>query len=84
MDEILHFGIPGGSGDFHDEGDECDKHDAILSASRRHWAAIDLQRFDLGTSEVDGYESEDGDNVHADEEEVALQADDGSTQNVDD
>jgi hypothetical protein len=30
----LHFGMPGGSGDFEDEGDECDKRDAIPTASR--------------------------------------------------
>jgi hypothetical protein len=78
-DDELHFGMPGGSGDFDDEGDESD---AIPTASRRRWAVTKLQRFDLGTSDVDGYEGEDGDD--ADEEEEALQADDGSTQNVED
>jgi len=39
-------------------------------------------RFDLGTSNVDGYKGEDGDD--RDEEEEALQADDGSIQNVED
>jgi len=44
----------------------------------------ELQRFDLGTSDVDGYEGKDGDDVDADadEEEQSSQADDGSTQNV--
>ena len=41
-------------------------------------------RFDLGTSDVDGYEGEDGDDADADEEEEASQAEDGSTQNVED
>ena len=50
--------------------------------ARRRWAATELERFDLGTSDVDGYEGEDGDD--ADEEEEASQADDGSTQNVED
>jgi len=42
--------------------------------------------FDLGTSDVDGYEGEDGDDVDADadEEEESSQVDDGSTQNVED
>jgi len=31
----LHFGSPGGSGDFEDEGDEPDRCDAIPTASRR-------------------------------------------------
>jgi len=46
----------------------------------------ELKRFDLGTSDVDGYEGEDGDDadVDADEEEEALQTDDRSTQNVED
>jgi len=30
-----HFGMPGGSGDYEDNGDESDDHDAILTASRR-------------------------------------------------
>jgi len=39
---------------------------------------------DLGPRDVNGYEGEDGDNVDVDEEEEASQADDGSTQNVED
>jgi hypothetical protein len=81
MDDELHFGMPGGSGDFEDEGDESD---AIPTASRRRRAATELERFDLGTSEVDGFVGEDGDDADADEEEEASQADDGSTQNVED
>jgi hypothetical protein len=82
-DDELHFGMPGGSGDFEDEGDESD---AIPTASRGQRAATELERFDLGTSDVDGYEGEDGDDADADadEEEEASQADDGSTQNVED
>jgi hypothetical protein len=34
-DDELHFGMPGGSGDFEDEGHESDEHDAIPTASRR-------------------------------------------------
>jgi hypothetical protein len=41
-----------------------------------------MWRTDLGPSDVAGYEGDDGDDSDADEEEEALQADDGSTQNV--
>jgi len=67
-DHEVHFGIPGGSGDFEDEGDESD---AIPTASRRWRAATELERFDLGTSGVDGYEGEDGDDADADEDAEA-------------
>jgi len=33
-DDKLHFGMPGGSGDYEDEGDESDDRDAIPTASR--------------------------------------------------
>jgi len=73
--------MPGGSGDFEDEGDESN---AIPTASRRQRAATELEWFELGTSDVDGYEGEDGNDADADQEEEASQADDGSTQNVED
>jgi hypothetical protein len=78
-DDEVHFGMPGGSGDFEDAGDESD---VIPTASRRRRSPTELERFDLGTSDVDGYEGEDCDD--ADEEEEVSQADDGSTQNVED
>jgi hypothetical protein len=81
MDDELHFGMPGGSRDLEDEDDESD---AIPTASRRRRAATELERFDLGTSDVDGYEGEDSDDADEDEEEEASQAEDGSTQNVED
>jgi len=81
MDDEQHCGMPGGSGDFEDERDESD---AIPTASRQQQAATELERFDLGTSDVDGYEGEDGDDADADEEGEASQAEDGSTQNVED
>jgi len=83
-DDKLHFGMPGGSGDYEDEGDDSDVRDAITTASRRRWPTTELEGFDLGASDVDGYEGEDGDDAYADEEEEASQANDGSTQNVDD
>ena len=90
LDDELHFRMPGGSGDYEDESDESDGRDAIPTASRRRRPATELERFDLGTSDVDGYEGEDGDDADADadadadEEEEASQVDDGSTQNVED
>jgi len=80
-DNELHFGMPGGSGDFEDEGDESD---AIPTTSRLRRAATELERFDLVTSYVDVYEGKDGDDADANEEEEASQAEDGSMQNVED
>ena len=80
-DDELHFGMPGASVDFEDDGDESD---GIPTASRQRWAATELERFDLGTSDVDGYEGKGGDDADVNKEEEASQANDGSTQNVDD
>jgi len=78
-DDKLHFEMPGGSGEYEDEGDESDDRDAIPTASRRRRPTTELERFDLGTSDVDGYEGEDGDDADADadEEEESSQVDDG-------
>jgi hypothetical protein len=86
MDDELHFGMPGGSGDYENEGDQSNDRDTIFTASRRRRPATELERFDLGTSDVDGYEGEDGDDADADadEEQEASQVDDGSTQSVED
>jgi len=76
--------MPGATGDCEQEGDESEVCDASLTASRQWRPPTELERFDLGTSNVDGFKGEDGDNVYADEEDEALQADDGSMQNVED
>jgi hypothetical protein len=80
----LHFRMPVGSGDYEDQPDESDEHDANLTASQGRRPATEFQRLDLGTSAVDGYESQDGDDADADadEKDEALHADYGSTQNV--
>jgi hypothetical protein len=70
-DDELHFGMPRGSRDYEDEADESDDRITIPTASRRRRPATELERFDLGTSDVDGYEGEDGDNADADEEKEA-------------
>jgi hypothetical protein len=84
MDDKLLFGMPGGSGGYKDESDESDMRDGISTASQQRWPATDPERLDLGTSNVDRYEGEDGDDADADEEEQGWLADDGSTQNVED
>jgi hypothetical protein len=83
-DNELHFVIPWGSRDYEDEGDQSDKSDAIPTASRRQRASTASKRFGLGTSDVNRYEGEEGDDADADEEEEASQADDGSMQNIGD
>jgi hypothetical protein len=83
-DEILHFGLPVGIGDYKDAGDESDTRDAIPTARVRRWPSMELEWFDLGTSDVDRNQGKDGDNADADEEDDESQADDGSMQNVED
>jgi hypothetical protein len=83
-DDEPRFGMPGGSGDIEDEGDKKDERDAIPTASWRRWAPTGLATFELVTSVVNSFEAKDGDDEDADEEKVASQADDGSTQNVED
>jgi len=80
----LQFGMPGGRHDYDDEGDEIDKRDAIPTASCGWRAAIELEMIELETSDVDRYEGDDGDNTDVDVEEDAPQADDGSTQILED
>jgi hypothetical protein len=76
--------MPGGCEDYNDEGDEIDESDAIPTASRRRLAATELERFDVGTSNVEGYEGDDGDDADADEEKEASQADEGLPQTLED
>jgi len=78
--------MPGGSGDYEDEGDESDDRDAIPTASWQRLPVTELRRFDRGPSDVDGYEGKGGDDADADadEEEESSQVGVGSTQNVED
>jgi len=82
MDDELNFGKPGGSRDYNNTDDGSDKCDDITTASWRGRAATNLQRWDLGTSDVAGNDAENGDDSVADDEEEALEADDGSRQNA--
>jgi hypothetical protein len=84
MDDELHLGMPRGSANYEDDGEQRDEHDIISAASWGRFPTTDLSRFDWDNSDIDGYDSEDGDNADADEQEEGQQADDGSTQNVED
>jgi hypothetical protein len=77
-DHELYFGMPGGSRNYQDECDESNERDAIPILRRQRQPATELERFDLGSSDVDLYEGEDGDDADsdADDEEEASQADD--------
>jgi hypothetical protein len=70
-DDELHFGMPGGSGDYEEAGDDSGVRYAMPTASQQRLPVTELERFDLGTSDVDGYEGEDGDDANADEQEEA-------------
>ena len=54
MDDEPHFGMPGSNDDHDDDCDEIDETDGIPPSSRQRWATIELERFDLGTSDVNG------------------------------
>ena len=82
-DDKLHFGMFRGSGDYKDEDDENDERNDIPTARRGRRPTTELERIDIGTSDVNGSGSEDGDDADADadEEDEASQTEDGSTQN---
>jgi hypothetical protein len=81
-DDELHFGMPGRSKDYNDAGDASDNHNAIFTTSQQWQATTNLERIDLRSSAFNGEESDNGNDMDADEEESASQVDDGSTQNV--
>jgi hypothetical protein len=83
-DDKPHCGIPGGSGDYEDEGDKSKECNAFPTAMQCQCGTTELDRFDLGTSVVDGYEGKNGDDADTDKEEESSQADDGLTPNVED
>jgi hypothetical protein len=66
LHDELHFGLPGGCEDYNNSGDEIVKSDAFSTASRRQQTATELERFGLGTGEVDGYNVNNGNNADAD------------------
>jgi hypothetical protein len=54
-DAELHLRMPGGCEDYNDEDYKIDGSDAIITPKWRRQAATELERFDLGTSDVDRY-----------------------------
>jgi len=84
MEEELDPGISWGSGDSEDQGDETYKCNTIPTASPQWRATTQLERLDLGTTDVDAYKGNTGDDADAHEDEHASQADDESTQNLED
>jgi len=83
-DGKLHFGMAGGSNDYDDVGDEIDKRDDIPTAREWWQAATELERFDLGTCDVDRYEGDDGNDADVDYQDEASQADAESMENLED
>jgi len=83
-DDKLHIGMTGGSKDYEDGGDENDKCGAIPTASFQGRLTTELERLDLGTSDVDGYRGNNGDDADADEQEDTSLADAESMQHVED
>jgi hypothetical protein len=81
-DDEMHVGMPGGCDDYDDEDDKIADCDGIPAASRQWLAATELERFDLGTSDMDRYEGDNGDDADADKLEEESQADDGLTQTL--
>ena len=80
MNDELHFGMPGGRGitKMKVMKAKCAMPTPPPAGDDGPWLN---ERFELGTSHVNGCEGEDGDDSYADEEEAESQAHDGSTQN---
>ena len=78
-EDELHLGIPAASRNFEDDGEESGQGNVIPTPRRRRRPVTELERFDLGTGDVDWNDGEDGDDADADADQVeeALRADDG-------
>jgi len=76
--------MPGGSGNYKDQGDESDGRDAIPTASQQRRPPTELVRIDLGSSDVDENEGDVGNDADLDEEEEESLVNDGSTQTLQD
>jgi hypothetical protein len=76
MEDVLHFEMTVGWEQYDHHCDKIEDSEAIPSDSGRRWATIELNRVVPGTSDVDRYESDDGDNVDTYLEDEASQGDD--------
>jgi hypothetical protein len=85
-DRAVHSGITGGCGEYDNVRDETVECDAIPTASQRRCPTTDLDRFDLGTINVNGYQGKEGNDADADMEEMddASQTDDRTLQHEED
>jgi hypothetical protein len=83
-DWAVHSGITGGSGEYEHDCDETVECDAIPTASQRRWPTTELERFDLGTSNVNGYQDKEGNDADSDMNEAddRSQSDDRTLQLV--
>jgi hypothetical protein len=82
MYDELCLWMPECSLDSHDEGDKHNKRNAIPTLWPRCLAVTELVRLDLRTSTNNWYESKYGNDVNVDIKEDASQADDESTDNL--
>jgi len=71
----LNFGVPGCCEDYDDKADEIPESNTIHTTNQQRRAATALERFDVGTSDVNLSKGDSGDNADADEKGEALQAD---------
>jgi len=61
-------GVPWGWGNYQDDSGKSNMRDAIPAASQQWQATTELQRFDVGNSDVSRYEGNGGDTADADKE----------------
>jgi hypothetical protein len=83
-DDKLQFGMAGCWEEYKNEGDKINQVDAIPTARWRCRATTQLDIFNLGTSDVDRHDGNDGDDADVDEPEEASPADDGLMQHLHD
>ena len=81
-DAELGFGWPGCSEHYNDRGGKIEESDDIPNTSQRQQATTELEGFTLGTSDINRYQGNDGNDADVNQEDEASQADDGSTQNL--
>ena len=74
--------MAGGSRDYEYEVDESNERNAFPTASQPRQATTGLTRFVLGTSNVELYDREDGDDGDVEEKAEALHDNEGSPWNV--
>jgi len=74
MEVELYFSMPGVSGEYNGDREASNERVAIITANRQQWAVTEPDRFELGTSELNKYDSEEADNADANVADNALEA----------